>query len=526
MTEEITSYVTDEFARAVIDNSMDAVAVSDQQGVIISWNLEAEKIFGWRREEILGRKLIDTVLPVRHRELYEKDVERFLKTRQSDILFRRMETTSLNKQGNEFPIELSVFPVLRGGGYVFCAFIRDITEKHAVESALRHAQKMEAMGELSGGIAHDFNNLLASIAGYARLAAEGENLEEVKQDVAEIAKAASRGRDLVARIMAFGRRNQGTSSFRPLYLRDVIMDAMKLLRPIIPTSIAIEHQFFPEPTPVLGDPVGLHQVVVNLCINASQAMRGSGLLRIILNRVELSEEDCVRLSGSAEKLRPGLYMTLAVEDSGMGIPKENLSRIFEPFFTTKKPGEGTGMGLSVVYGIVRSHDGVIHVYSEVGMGTSMKIYLPATAAAEVKRTQVILPAVGGRESVMVVDDDESVGRAISRTLGRIGYRVTFFLNSVEALENLSREPAKYDLLITDRVMPGIGGEALAAKVRELRSDLPIIICTGLSRDLKVEGIGGGPVRVVQKPLIGTELERQVREILDQAKRATASAPVS
>ncbi len=359
---------------------------------------------------------------------------------------------------------------------------RDITERREAETArtrletqLRQAQKLEAIGTLAGGIAHDFNNILAAIICYAELAKDDTVTQPaVQESLDNVLKASHRAKDLVRQILAFSRQAQPERI--PLELHLIVKEALKLLRSTLPSTIDMASNIGPNLPMVLADATQIHQVLMNLCANAAYAMRGrQGRLEVNLSAVTLAAD----ASSRHPDLRPGQHVLLQISDNGCGMSEETLRRIFEPFFTTKAPGEGTGLGLAVVHGIVREHGGVILAESRAGQGTSFFIYLPALprrSAPPATATEAIPHGQG--ERILYVDDESSLCRAAERMLTRLGYQPVVFTNPLDALAAFQAQPAAFDALVTDLTMPGMTGVDLAAAALEIRPNLPVLLVTG------------------------------------------------
>ncbi len=387
---------------------------------------------------------------------------------------------------------------------------KDITEFKKLEQQLRQAQKMEAIGTLAGGIAHDFNNILTPILGYSELVAErmpsGSDEREMMQ---QILNSSMRARDLVRQILTFSR--QVEQQRQPVLIHLIIKEALKLLRSSIPTTIAIEENVA-DCGMVMADPTQVHQVLMNLCTNAYHAMRETGgELSVSLSVVDLSPKDY--LDNLA--LEPGPHVKLSVRDTGCGMPKELLERIFEPYFTTKKQGEGTGLGLSVVHGIVQSHHGHLTVYSEQGKGTEFHVYLPqvtvqGVASPESKGESI--PHGGG--TILVVDDEVEVGRLQQSILVGLGYEVLLCTSSAQALETFRQNCARIDLVLSDMTMPGMNGAELTRRIKQLNPAMPVVLCTGFSAIMDEEkarrmGIDG----FLLKPILKLQLARTIHDVL-------------
>jgi len=371
--------------------------------------------------------------------------------------------------------------IVRSGADEVVATIRDITERKGAEAhrerleqQLRQSQKMEAIGTLAGGIAHDFNNILTAILGYAELMrGQVRGQPGVEERLAEISKAGVRAKDLVSQILTFSRRREHTRT--PMSLGPAIDEALRLLRAAIPASIEIDAVVDPNLPPVLADATQIHQVVMNLASNASAAMDGGpGRLRVRCSEVELDPATAADAGVGA-----GRYVSLSIEDSGCGMPPEVLERIFDPFFTTKGPGEGTGLGLSVVHGIVKAHEGAILVDSRVGEGTVFRIYFPALKEHEPLHPRARATTHAGHgEHVLCVDDEPALIELLRDQLVALGYRVTAHVSPIEALADFLAHPLDFDVLLTDLTMPGMSGADLAERILKVRRDLPIVMATG------------------------------------------------
>ncbi len=384
-------------------------------------------------------------------------------------------------------------------------------EKLKLESQLRQAQKMEAIGTLAGGIAHDFNNILSIIFGYNELAKEEQDPANRRNHLEEIEKAAKRAKELVAQILAFSRKAE--QQMQPLQVSLIIKEALKMLRSSIPATIEIRQNIASNGM-VLADPTQIHQIIMNLCTNAYHAMRETGgTLAVSLDQVTIGPEEY----GYAG-LAPGNYLKLAVSDTGCGIEPKIFEKIFEPYFTTKKIGEGTGMGLAVVHGIVKSHHGHITVYSEPGKGTSFHVYLPLTAEEAAALPEKTEPKElrGKGERILLVDDEEQIGTVLSSLLSKNGYQVTTFADGLQALAEFQHKPEHFDLVITDMTMPSINGAELAQKIMALRPEIPVILCTGQSELINREKAFAMGIRdYLTKPLLTEPLLVAVKKALEK-----------
>jgi len=386
-------------------------------------------------------------------------------------------------------------------------------ERLRLERELRQSQKMEAIGTLAGGIAHDFNNMLASVIGNAELSREDLPPEHpVQHYLGRIMEAGQRAADLVRQIMSFSRAQDYEP--KPIRLAQAIEDGLKLLRSSIPRSVEIKENLLAQEEVILGDVTQVQQILMNLCSNAAQAMGGEGEMRVGLVKVEVTEALAQDISPD---MPPGPYLCLSVRDSGQGISPANLPRIFDPFFTTKEVGKGTGMGLSVVHGLVRAHGGFITAESSPGEGSLFAVYLPVLDAPIAQEQPLEQELPRGHERVLFVDDEAPIAELGRQLLSRLGYRVTAVTSSIQALETFRADPGGYDLVLTDYTMPGMTGEKLTRELLEINPRLPVIICTGYSERVdayKARELGARDF--VFKPLRMRDLAVLVRRVLDEA----------
>ncbi len=385
----------------------------------------------------------------------------------------------------------------------------DVTTLKKLEKDLRQSQKMEAIGTLAGGIAHDFNNILSSIIGFTELAVEDVQAGTLLEDnLREVLMASKRAKDLVKHILAFAR--QSDREIIPIQIKDIAIEALKLIRSAIPASIEIQSHILSDAF-IMGNPTEIHQIFMNMCTNAAYAMKEkTGILSVSLIDEEIRQKKTLFCC----ELEPGNYLKLSVSDTGHGINSEHLSAIFEPYFTTKPKGEGTGMGLAMVHGIMENYGGKINVESKIGQGTRFDIYLPVVAQQESNTTPPFQDIPGGTERIMVVDDELSIVKMLDRTLSHLGYSVTAHTSSVDALELFQRTPEQFDLVITDYAMPNMTGDILSLKILSIRPDIPVILCSGYSKSMSVEkahkiGIKG----FLNKPIVQSELANIIRMVL-------------
>lgn len=392
----------------------------------------------------------------------------------------------------------------------FEAHRKAIEDKQLLEQQLRQAQKMEAIGTLAGGIAHDFNNILSAIIGFTELTLEDltEN-EYLTDNLNEVLIASGRAKDLINQILTFSRRSE--KELKPISVTLVAKEIAKLLRATLPTTIDIKQNLTSDNL-ILADTTQIHQLIMNLCTNASHAMQETGgTLSLSTTVATIDMEATAKLP----ELQPGKYLKLVISDNGHGISEEIQERIFDPFFTTKKNGEGTGLGLSVVHGIVRSHNGAIRLESRKNVGTTFEIHFPIVEQQPVEYEQMNLQTSGGNEHILMVDDEPALVKAGARMLERMGYKVSTRLCSMEALELFSNVPHRFDLVITDLTMPHLTGEKFAAEVTKIRPDLPVIVCTGFGAALTMEtAINSGIKAIINKPIEKQKLADTIRHALE------------
>ncbi len=506
--------------RAITTTVLDAIIMIDDEDLIIYWNRAAEKIFHFSANEVIGRSCYDVIFSPPGSDVFRKEVS-FLKGSgvERKVNGKSLELTATRKDGRNFPVEMSLSAVEMAGQWCAVAVFRDISERlraqkewETMQAQLRQAQKMEAIGTLAGGIAHDFNNILGAIMGYTELAlieiSEGDPLRGHLQ---QVQRASRRAKELVAHILAFSRQSELTR--KPVELSPIIKEALKMLRASLPTTIEIRQNIGSDLGKIMADPTQIHQVLMNLCTNAAHAMsEKGGVLEVGLSREILQDEFILK----AYNIPSGEYLCLSVRDTGSGINDAVLPRIFDPFFTTKKRGEGTGMGLSVVHGIVSSHDGGIRVQGNPGEGSCFELFFPIIAAPPEEMESIICKSPPtGTECILLVDDEPTLIELGQKALSYLGYAVVTSKSSMEALDLFRSQPQKFDLIITDYTMPDMTGTALAKKILELRPDIPIILCTGFSEKISEEKVKAMGIRgYIMKPVSIHNLANICRRILD------------
>jgi len=383
-------------------------------------------------------------------------------------------------------------------------------EKEQLQTQLNQSQKMESIGVLAGGIAHDFNNILAAIMGYAEMAREDTPPDsQVAKDLDKVLLSAHRAKDLVRQILAFSRQSDVNRT--PLKIQPLVKESLKILRASLPTTITFAEDIDVRCGSILADPTQIHQIIMNLCTNAFHAMEKSGGTLAVTVRTSVID---AQTSLDARQLSQGEYVKLTVSDTGTGIGPDILNKIFDPFFTTKEVGKGTGMGLSIIHGIVKSYGGAISVESASGQGTTFHVYLPVVMAEAKEPPGQPQPAPRGKGRILFVDDEEVLMEMGRDLLERLGYTVTARSNSLDALEAFMNTPEHFDLLITDQTMPGMTGTDLARRALQIRPDLPIILCTGFSSLVNKETARAIGIReFAMKPLTSSSIGQMVNELI-------------
>lgn len=492
--------------RLVMEACPEPIVVYDMEGQVQYLNLAFTRVFGWELHELIGKRI--PYVPKEN----QAETDRMLEILKKGEMYFGFETQRYTKTRDIVDVSVS-WGVWReqndkavGSVVVLC----DVTKKKMLKKQLLQAQKMESIGSLAGGIAHDFNNLLSPILGYSQLLLDTLPTKGREQEhVQRIFDAGMRASKLTKQILTISR--QSFQETVPVTLQPILQEVVRMVRATLPKSIEILEDIQSDCGAVMADPTQLHQVVMNLVTNAYHAVDEiDGKILLSLSEVTIKTDEIAdRFLGS------GTYVLLTVADNGTGISPEILERIFDPYFTTKEEGKGTGLGLSIVYGIVKELKGNVKVDSETGEGTTFNIYIPV-----IVQTDDIVPKSSngdlstGTEHILVVDDEEPIISLAQETLEALGYTVTAFESSVNALETFMIHPDRFDLVVTDMTMPGLTGPQLAEKIHSIKQSMPIIMCTGLGggidmADLKKIGVK----RLLRKPLLDKDLAKSIREVL-------------
>ncbi|MCP3918053.1 MAG: PAS domain S-box protein [bacterium] len=505
----------DERMRAILDTAADGIITIDEHGVVRSFNAAAERMFGFHADEILGRN-VSLLMPSPYDEEHDEHIERYLWTGESHIIGFGREVVGRRKDGTVFPLDIDIGESQYAGEREFSGILRDLTERKRLEAEYLQAQKMEAVGRLAGGVAHDFNNLLAGILGGLRIAMkelEEEHaavpmLHEVRQEVA-------RGASITRRLLDFTRTT--VPNPRPVDLCDTVHTTEHMMHRLLGEDIELQIDCRTDGSLVRADPGMIEQALLNLVINARDAMPGGGQLVIACREADLSPEDLGRLGSDTE---PGPYLLLSVQDDGCGMDEETACKAREAFFTTKEPGMGTGLGLSTVESMAKGWGGFLELRSTVGEGTEVRLYLPRTDALEEAEPSIAgapsseeIAATGG--TILVVEDEKLVRLGIQHMLQELGYVVRTAKDPFEALEELrAARGSRIDLLLTDVVLPGMSGPELVETVREIAPQLPSLFMSAFPQaELVAQGRIEAGTPTIEKPFGQQDVSEKVRAAL-------------
>jgi PAS domain S-box-containing protein len=502
--------------RAAVESSPAGMVMVDGQGRIVLVNREVERMFGWQREELMGRS-IELLVPARYGDEHPKYREGFFHAPDARPMGVGRDLFGLRKDGTEVPVEIGLNPIeTEEGLFVLSSIVdiserkRDEAERERLEQELRQAQKMDAVGTLAGGIAHDFNNILAAILGFAELLGDSVSGAQGRQDLEELIAFTKRGKSLVEKIQAFGQRREGER--RALDLGGPVREVASFLRSSLSPGIEISAAIHPEAPLVVADPSAMHQVLMNLGMNAGHAMPGGGRLSFEVDPLYVTDSR----ARAHPELREGHHALISVQDTGTGIPPEIQARVFEPFFTTKPVGQGSGLGLAIVHRIVQDHGGVLELESAPGAGTTFRVIVPA---ADLHGAEEPNPATeapkGSGERVLYVDDEPGLALVGKRRLERLGYRVVLAGDGEEAVERFRAAPDDFDVVVSDYLMPRRNGIELATEITRIRPDLPVVILTGFIDDLPEAVVRAAGVReILRKPATAGELAAVLSRVLE------------
>ena len=503
---------------AIIESAMDAFITVDESQKIVMFNRAAEKIFGVPASEAIGSPL-ERFIPERFRVSHAGHVKAFGQTHSTQRSMGLLGTLfGLRSDGKEFPVEASISHARSGGQSYFTVILRDVSEKMRLEAQLLQAQKMESIGRFAGGIAHDFNNLLMVMFNYLALATRRLEPEHpARPHLAHTQEVAERAAGLTRQLLAFARKqNLGPRTLNP---RDVVSGIEPILRRMIGEDLQLKAVLSPDTGSVKADGSQLEQVLMNLAVNARDAMPKGGVLTIETGNVVLDEAYCRSRVGAV----PGEHVMIAVTDSGSGMTPEVMARLFEPFFTTKPQGKGTGLGLATCHGIVSQHGGHISVYSELGRGTSFKIFLPRVdhgAATPAGAAPAHTPPRGGTETILLAEDSQLICDLAANALRESGYKVLAALDGQKALQLAKAHDGPIHLLVSDVVMPELSGADLAAAIIKDRPNVKVIYMSGYTEEtISQHGVRGDGTNFIAKPFMISVLQNKVREVLDAAKPA-------
>jgi two-component system, cell cycle sensor histidine kinase and response regulator CckA len=500
--------------RAFMESASQGIVAIDRRGRIALVNRQAEELFGYCREEMIGHEL-EMLLPEALRAGHEAHRKGYFGSPHPRPMGIGLDLSGRRKNGEQFSIEISLNYVEIDGKALAMAFITDISERLRLEAQLRQSQKMEAIGQLAGGVAHDFNNLLTVIQGYAAMSLEGlDPADPSHEPFVEIEKASVSAAGLTRQLLAFSRRQ--VVQPRVIGLNTTITQVEKMLRRVIGEDVELVLATGEGLYDICADPGLVEQILMNLAVNARDAMPEGG--RLILETANLSLDK--EYVGAHLAVKTGPHAMLAVSDTGVGMSEEVRARIFEPFFTTKPQGQGTGLGLATVYGIVKQLDGTIWVYSEPGKGTTFKILFPAARPEDVRldESRSAAPAPTGRETILLVEDEEGVRRFVHAMLERQGYQVLDAADVDHALQIADDPAAQFDLLLTDVIMPRMNGPELARKICAQRPKVRVLYMSGYTdRAIRLQDQIGGGTNFIQKPFTPASLAEKLRELLSTTR---------
>ncbi len=501
--------------RAAVESSPAGMIMVSEAGRMVLVNQEIERMFGWDRDELIGQR-IEMLVPERFRARHPEFRHGFFSDPDARPMGAGRDLYGLRKDGTEISIEIGLNPIETEDGLFVLSSVVDISarkreeaERNELQRQLQQAQKMEAVGTLAGGIAHDFNNILGAILGFAELLRESVEGEQAHRDLEELIAFTLRGKSVVERVRSFSVGRTGER--RPCSAQDQIDEFQAFLRSSLPPNIEITTQIHPDSPRLLADPSALYQVLMNLGLNAGQAMPNGGRLAVDVEPLYVTDSR----ARAHPNLHEGNYVALTVRDTGSGMDAETRDRMFEPFFTTRSPERGSGLGLAIVLGIIQEHEGAIEVESAPGAGTTVRLIVPAAESEEPEEGSLEPTAPrGSGERILYVDDERSLRTLGKRRLELLGYRVTVAGDGAQALERFQATPDEFDLVITDYLMPRMNGLELTSEVRRMRPEVPIILMSGFIDNLPDEDLEPvGVTDTVQKPATSFELATTLARVL-------------
>ena len=492
--------------RNLFENLYDVYYRTDDKGLITLLSPSVERHFGFTLDELIGQNMKNFYVNPEEREEflsllikdgYVDNFEAQLKRKDNSTIWVSTNAKLLkDEEGNMMGVE---------------GITRDVTYPKKLEEQIRQSQKMESIGTLAGGIAHDFNNILGIILGNTELALDDvPEWNPARQNLEEVRTAILRAKNVVRQLLSFARKTKLEK--KPTNIVPIVKESLKLLRSSIPTSIDIRQNIPEHVDTIIADPTQINQVLINLCTNADHAMPDGGVLEVKLKNIEIDEKTAAKYP----ELSPGRYVNLTVADSGHGVSQGDINRIFDPYFTTKEVGRGTGMGLAVVHGIVKGHNGLITVESKLGKGTTFNIFFPVVEKEAVIETKPDDKLPTGEERILFIDDEEPIAKLGRQSLERLGYKVKAIASPIEALEIFRSQPEEFDLVITDLTMPKMTGDKLVKEILSIRPNIPIILCTGFSEKMdekKAKTIGAAGY--IEKPIDKHNFAFKVRKVLDE-----------
>jgi len=506
-------------SRGVIDTALDGFAQLDEGGCVLEWNPSAQKMFGWSREEAVGRRLIDLVVAPADRARFAEHLPPSLRSALSSSGGGQIETVS--REGEKLIVELSIGVLVTNDGQRFNVFMRDLTERVLIEAQLRQAQKMEAVGQLTGGLAHDFNNLLQGIIGsldLIQLRIDAGRGADIGRFIEGALTSANRAAALTHRLLAFSR--QQPLDPKPIDANPLVASMEDLLRRTMGEQIQLEFELATDLWPTLCDSNQLESALLNLSINARDAMPAGGHLTIRSRNVDVDPTK----AGALRDMSGGQYICIDVTDTGTGMPQEIIERAFDPFFTTKPAGQGTGLGLSMVYGFARQSNGHCEIRSKPGLGTTIRLYLPRHCASIQASPPELAPhtPAGKGEVVLVVEDEPVVRNIVLEVLHQLGYQALEAASGEAGLEVLGSGQA-IDLLVSDIGLPGLNGRLLADAAKQLHPEIKVLLMTGYASGASLAGGSLAPgMELITKPFTVQALALRIREMIENIEHDTRS----